>query len=100
MAKSCSINMSKLKPNNPKEMVRKFSNSFKDKFSLPIFKQFYAETFGTCLMIVIGLSSLAQTKLSSINEKNLLDMLSPNILAGLSLAIAILVTGKVTSTLT
>ncbi|RNA34844.1 aquaporin-9 [Brachionus plicatilis] len=96
MDKNFKINMSELKTNKPKIVIRKFSNSLQTQLSQPILKEFYAETFGTCLMILIGLGALAQTKLSSIDDKHLSDLLSPNILAGLSLAIAILVTGKIT----
>ena len=59
--------------------------------------EFIAETFGTCLMIIIGLAGGAQTKFISRDNSYLSDNLTPNILAGLSLTISILVVGKVSS---
>lgn len=92
-----SIDLNNSKQKKPSVLVRRYSNSIKTKLSQPIFIEFYAETFGTMIMILIGLSSIVQIKLNSLDNKYFSDLLLPNILAGLSLAIAILITGKITS---
>lgn len=97
MLKFSHTDSKELNQKKPSILIRRYSNYIKAKLSQPLFIEFYAETFGTMIMILIGLSGIAQIKFSSLENRYFSDLLSPNILAGISLAIAILITGKVTS---
>lgn len=63
---------------------------FKSQFA----REFVGELFGTFILLVFGLNSVAQFKLTSSDNPDSINLLSINLGFGIGVIVAILVTGK------
>lgn len=65
------------------------------KIKSPRAKEFIAEVFGTFILLLIGLSSVAQYKFASQDNPNSQGVLSVNLGFGFGAVVAIILVGKV-----